>query len=146
LEGSRAVVAANEKFTATMTNDVRWGSGPAPNLLELRSDTTIQASCSLFAQYLFSGVACSKNAEHIDSFYCAGNWHVKDWLAYGQVVLEVPGWFRVVPLSAIERTGSSVMQRVLDRMVPKFLKQLQADYELWASGDGSRKPIGDGQL
>lgn len=52
----------------------------------------------------------------------------------------------MVPVSAIERTGCSVMQRVLDRMVPKFLKQLQADYELWASGDGSRKPIGDGQL
>ncbi|CAL8460877.1 g408 [Coccomyxa elongata] len=104
LEGSPAVVAANDRFTATMTNDVRWNTGPAPDLLELGSDTSIQ------------------------------------------VALEVPGWFQMVPVSAIERTGCSVMQRVLNKMVPKFLKQLQADYELWASGDGSRKPIGDGQL
>ncbi len=67
-------------------------------------------------------------------------------LACQQVALEVPGWFQMVPVSAIERTGCSVMQRVLNKMVPKFLKQLQADYGLWASGDGSRKPIGDGQL
>ena len=63
-----------------------------------------------------------------------------------QVALEVPGWFRVIPVEAIERTGSSVMQRILNRMVPRFLKQLQADYELWASGDDSRKPIAAGEL
>ena len=63
-----------------------------------------------------------------------------------QVALEVPSWFKMVPVSAIERTGCSVMQRVLDRMVPRFLKQLQADYDLWAAGDGSRKAIGTGQL
>lgn len=56
LEGSRAVVAANDKFTATMSNDVRWGSGPAPDLLELRSDTTIQAGCFLSAQCIFLGL------------------------------------------------------------------------------------------
>ncbi|KAK9909070.1 hypothetical protein WJX75_006729 [Coccomyxa subellipsoidea] len=44
LEGSPAVVAANDKFTATMTNDVRWRPGPAPDLLELGSDTSIQVA------------------------------------------------------------------------------------------------------
>ena len=34
-----------------------------------------------------------------------------------QVALEVPGWMRMVPLGAIERIGSGVMQRVLDSMV-----------------------------
>ena len=63
-----------------------------------------------------------------------------------QVALEVPSWFRIIPVGAIEDTGSRVMQAVLNRMVPRFLKQLQADYELWASGDESRKPIGDGKL
>ena len=63
-----------------------------------------------------------------------------------QVALEVPGWMRMVPLGAIERTGSGVMQRVLDSMVPRFLRQLAADYALWAAGDDSRKPIGTGQL
>ena len=63
-----------------------------------------------------------------------------------QVSLEVPAWFRLISVGAIEATGNRVMQAVLNRMVPRFLKQLQADYELWASGDESRKPIGDGQL
>ena len=63
-----------------------------------------------------------------------------------QVALEVPGWMRALPVGAIERTGSGVLQRVLNRMLPKFLAQLQADYELWASGDSSRTPIGTGQL
>ena len=62
-----------------------------------------------------------------------------------QVALEVPGWFRAIPLGALERTGCSVMQRVLDRMVPRFLAQLQQDYALWAAGDDSRKPIGAGE-
>lgn len=65
---------------------------------------------------------------------------------YLQVALEVPGWMRAFPVGAIEKTGSSVMQRVLNRMLPKFLSQLEADYELWASGDSSRTPIGTGQL
>ncbi|CAL5219371.1 g1191 [Coccomyxa viridis] len=104
LEGSPAVEAANDKFSATMENKVRWGSSAEAGFLELRSDTSIQ------------------------------------------VALEVPGWFRVVPVEAIEKTGSSVMQRILNRMVPRFLKQLQADYELWASGDDSRKPIAAGEL
>lgn len=52
----------------------------------------------------------------------------------------------MVPVNVIESAGCGVMQRVLDRMVPRFLKQLQADYDLWASGDESRKPIGTGQL
>ena len=39
-----------------------------------------------------------------------------------------------------------VMQRVLNTMVPRFLAQLRADYELWAAGDQSRKPVGTGQL
>lgn len=63
-----------------------------------------------------------------------------------QVALEVPTWMRALPVRAIEKTGSSVMQRVLNRMLPRFLSQLQADYERWASGDASRTPIGTGQL
>jgi len=39
-----------------------------------------------------------------------------------------------------------VMQRVLNTMVPRFLAQLRADYDLWAAGDESRKPVGTGQL
>eukprot|EP00884_Botryococcus_braunii_P017476 jgi/Botrbrau1/4411/Bobra.0348s0004.1 len=63
-----------------------------------------------------------------------------------QVSLEVPSWFRIIPLPALEGTGSRVMQGVLNTMVPRFLKQLSLDYHLWASGDNSRKPIGTGEL
>jgi hypothetical protein len=63
-----------------------------------------------------------------------------------QVVLEVPGWFQIIPVSALEGTGCRVMQGVLNSMVPRFLKQLHADYHLWAAGDTSRKPVGTGQL
>lgn len=49
LEGSPAVEAANDRFSATMENKVRWGSSAEAGLLELRSDTSIQVSLRLFA-------------------------------------------------------------------------------------------------
>lgn len=42
LEGSPAVEAANDRFQATMVNDVRWASSSSSDLLELTSDTSIQ--------------------------------------------------------------------------------------------------------
>ena len=35
------------------------------------------------------------------------------------------------------------LQGVLNAMVPRFLAQLSTDYRLWASGDSSRKPVGE---
>ena len=35
------------------------------------------------------------------------------------------------------------LQGVLNAMVPRFLQQLCKDYEQWASGDQSRKPVGE---
>ena len=104
LLGSKAIVAANDRFDATMTNIVTWEGGEAENCKHLCSSTSIK------------------------------------------VALEVPRWARVMPTSAIESTGSRVMQTVLNSTVPKFLKQLQRDYELWAAGDESRKPIVTGEL
>jgi hypothetical protein len=63
-----------------------------------------------------------------------------------QVQLVVPGWF-VLPTASIERTGSAVMERVLQTAVPRFLQQLAADYAAWAAGDESRQPVNsDGLL
>lgn len=104
LQGSKAVVAANDRFDATMTNTVTWEGEEQSESKHLCSETSIQ------------------------------------------VCLEVPRWARLMPTSAIESTGSKVMQTVLNTAVPKFLKQLQKDYELWAAGDDSRKPIGTGEL
>lgn len=104
LQGSKAIVAANDRFDATMTNIVTWEGEEAQELKQLCSNTSIQVS------------------------------------------LEIPRWARMMPTSAIESTGSRLMQTVLNSTVPKFLKQLQQDYELWAAGDESRKPIGTGEL
>ncbi|KAK9795865.1 hypothetical protein WJX73_010568 [Symbiochloris irregularis] len=104
LEGSDAVLSANEHFDATMTNVVQWTEADANAPKQISSDTTIK------------------------------------------VELEVPRWMKFLPKGAIEKVGSSAMQQVLNRMVPRFLSQLQKDYEQWAAGDESRKPVGTGQL
>lgn len=59
------------------------------------------------------------------------------------VGVQVPGWFGFVPVSSIEAAGSKVMATTLNLMVPRFLEQLQKDYEQWAAGDESRKPVGE---
>ena len=53
---------------------------------------------------------------------------------------------RLFPRRAFESLGSQAMQGVLNSMVPRFLGQLEADYDKWASGDDSRKPVAEGQL
>lgn len=104
LQGSKTILAANDRFDATMTNIVTWEDDGQQEAKHICSDTSIQVS------------------------------------------LEIPRWARMMPTSAIESTGSKVMQTVLNSTVPKFLKQLQKDYELWAAGDISRKPMGTGEL
>jgi len=91
LEGSKAAIEANKKFTATMSNVVQW-------LEDEDGKKQISSATSL------------------------------------QVTLQVPGWF-LVPVSLIEKSGSAVMQKVLDTAVPRFLKQLDFDYELWSNGE-----------
>eukprot|EP00873_Tetraselmis_striata_P037474 jgi/Tetstr1/457738/TSEL_044283.t1 len=61
-----------------------------------------------------------------------------------EVALSVPNWFRIVSPAAVSATGSKVMQQVVNQMVPRFLEQLKLDYARWASGDETRKPLGDG--
>lgn len=58
------------------------------------------------------------------------------------VTLDVPKWF-LVPNRAIENSGSAVLKRLLKLAVPRFLAQLDADYQMWADGDESRKPVGE---
>ncbi|KAG2500248.1 hypothetical protein HYH03_001826 [Edaphochlamys debaryana] len=117
LQGSRFVEDLNEKFSATMTNVVRYRDYVAPEgqdepapaeeaaegrrLQEIVSDTTIE------------------------------------------VDLEIPSWCAFLGADSISASGSKVMQGVLNAMVPRFLAQLRTDYEKWAAGDDSRKPVGE---
>jgi hypothetical protein len=98
------VEEVNDKFSATMTNMVRWEASEEPHTKLITSTTSIE------------------------------------------VVVQVPGWVSFLPVGGIEAAGRQVMQGTLNAMVPRFLAQLQKDYELWASGDSSRQPIGDGEL
>lgn len=63
-----------------------------------------------------------------------------------EVTIEIPFLFRGIPINAIESTGTEVLERLLRMMLPRFLGQLQKDYQAWASGDSSRKAIGTGEI
>lgn len=104
LQGSNMIEEVNNKFTAQMTNVVRWSTTADPAVKEISSDTSIE------------------------------------------VAVQVPGWAGLLPTPSMEAAGSKVMQTTLNLMVPRFLEQLSKDYQLWASGDESRKPVGDGSL
>jgi len=61
------------------------------------------------------------------------------------VYLIVPRWFPFT-VKSTERTGWFVVNQVVGQVVPRFLKQLKADYEVWSLGDDSRKAVCEGGL
>ncbi|KAG2729723.1 hypothetical protein I3843_01G257700 [Carya illinoinensis] len=63
-----------------------------------------------------------------------------------EVSIEIPLAFRVIPVQAIESTGTQVLEQILRLMLPRFMAQLVKDYQAWASGDTSRQPLGTGQI
>jgi len=63
-----------------------------------------------------------------------------------EVTIDIPFPFRVIPVTAIESSGRQVLEQLLGVMLPRFLKQLVTDYQAWASGDSSRKPLGTGKI
>lgn len=63
-----------------------------------------------------------------------------------EVILQIPAWCSWLPADYITSVGSSVLQRALNAMVPRFLAQLELDYARWAAGDRSRTPLGSGSL
>lgn len=85
-------------------------------------------------------------------WHCAVEWqeshdaHCKEIVSdiSMDVELVVPRWF-LVPKPIIRRTGNAVMSSILKIAVPRFLSQLEQDYQAWASGDESRQPITDSE-
>ncbi|KAG2554785.1 uncharacterized protein SYNPCC7002_A1590-like [Panicum virgatum] len=63
-----------------------------------------------------------------------------------EVTIDIPFPFRVIPVTAIESSGRQVLEQLLGVVLPRFLKQLVTDYQAWASGDSSRKPLGTGKI
>lgn len=62
-----------------------------------------------------------------------------------EVVGISPRYMKFVPTGLIETVGNTVMQQIVAISVPRFLKQLEQDYQNWASGDDSRGAVGTGQ-
>jgi hypothetical protein len=52
------------------------------------------------------------------------------------VELELFGAFALVPRAAVERPGSALLQRMVDRNIAPFLAQLEADYHAWEAAGG----------
>nr|XP_023883501.1 uncharacterized protein LOC111995795 [Quercus suber]POE71555.1 uncharacterized protein CFP56_12782 [Quercus suber] len=105
LEGSPMVAEQNDKFEASMVNQVSCGSNQSSSLVQqLTSDTVIEVS------------------------------------------IEIPSAFSLIPVQAIESTGTQVLEQVLRIMLPRFTAQLVKDYQAWASGDTSRQPLGTGEI
>ncbi|XP_039138374.1 uncharacterized protein SYNPCC7002_A1590 [Dioscorea cayenensis subsp. rotundata] len=63
-----------------------------------------------------------------------------------EVIIEIPFAFRAIPVGAIESAGTQVLEQLLRLMLPRFLRQLEKDYQAWASGDTSRQPLGTGKI
>lgn len=63
-----------------------------------------------------------------------------------EVAIDIPFPFQALPVEAIESSGRQVLEQLLRVMLPRFLKQLDKDYQAWASGDSSRKPLGTGKI
>ena len=61
------------------------------------------------------------------------------------VYLLVPSWFPFT-VRATERTGNFVVKQVVKQVVPRFLKQLKNDYDVWATGDDCRDATCAGDL
>ncbi len=112
LEGSKAAVEANSKFTATMTNKVGWREVEEEEE-EDDDDDELAGTGGIGGEGLSVAIASDTTLT---------------------VTLQVPRWF-VVPVSVVESSGSAIMQKILDVSVPKFLAQLQADYAKWSAGE-----------
>lgn len=61
--------------------------------------------------------------------------------AHTEVRLVVPKW-SPIPVPVVNTTGSFILQKTLDVVVPRFLSQLSRDYANWSTGDDSRQPVG----
>ncbi|GLI63020.1 hypothetical protein VaNZ11_005880 [Volvox africanus] len=134
LQGSRFVEDINDKFSATMTNVVRHRDYvPLP--------TSADEHAGKDEEDDEEGNAAGGRGDG-----GAGRRRPRKEIASDttiQVCVEIPPWSSFLSVSTIESVGSGVMQNVLNAMVPRFLAQLRSDYELWASGDVSRRPVGE---
>ncbi|KAJ1298802.1 hypothetical protein BS78_01G481400 [Paspalum vaginatum] len=108
-------------------------------------------SCKLEGSPLVEAQNDKFSASMVNRVFCSSN--LKDSTleqltsdATIEVAIDIPFPFRAIPVQAIESSGTQVLEQLLRVMLPRFLKQLVKDYQAWASGDSSRKPLGTGEI
>ena len=131
LEGSRAAVAASDAFEVTMANAVRWMTGEEKRE-KMGGAAAGAAGAGAGAAGAGAAGAGAKEQDEGSLLHLTSATEI-------ELRIEVPSWFRLVPLPAVERAGSRVMQRVLDVAVPRFLDQLARDYGLWSETGGGER-------
>mmetsp|Transcript_44881 Transcript_44881/g.65976 ORF Transcript_44881/g.65976 Transcript_44881/m.65976 type:complete len:313 (+) Transcript_44881:56-994(+) len=58
-----------------------------------------------------------------------------------QISAIVPREGKWIPKRLLSKSGSVVMQQMLNLLVPRFVKQLVLDFDGWSAGDDSRAPV-----
>ncbi|GER45731.1 hypothetical protein STAS_22705 [Striga asiatica] len=171
LEGSRMVVAQNDKFdganvgnkssvisggaikenmSVMQANVIGSEHGTPSGLQAFKCRLILNINIILFRTTLtliwYGHAASMENKISCDSTRDDSPVQKLTSDAVIEVSIEVPFAFRVIPTQAIESAGSQVLDQILKAMLPKFLFQLVKDYEAWASGDTSRQPLGTGEI
>jgi hypothetical protein len=150
LKGSPAVERAGGQFEAAMANRVTWRAlgveGVAARGEEAAEGAAATAAAAAAAAHAPASAssAAGSDAEAQPAAAATATAAILSDVAV-EVAASVPSWL-AVPVSGVEAAGSRVMAATLALMVPRFLAQLRRDYDAWASGDESRKALGDGGL
>ncbi|KAK6933463.1 Protein of unknown function DUF1997 [Dillenia turbinata] len=170
LEGSPIVVAQNEKFDGTVCylarllyilsvvieEKVKRGLNPRPVKNQSAASMVNRISCDTRQS--------NSSIQQLTSD------------AVIEVSIDIPLAFRPIPVGVIESTGAQVLDQILRLMLPRFMAQvskncdedighmqsylvhggglqfirrhflLVKDYQVWASGDTTRQPVGTGQI
>uniref|UniRef100_A0A0E0NPN5 Uncharacterized protein n=1 Tax=Oryza rufipogon TaxID=4529 RepID=A0A0E0NPN5_ORYRU len=116
-----------------------WWCLLAASLMALEGSPLVEAQNDKFSASMVNKVFCNSSMSDSTSQQLTSDTTI-------EVTIDIPFPFRALPVEAIESSGKQVLEQLLRVMLPRFLKQLVKDYQAWASGDSSRKPLGTGEI
>lgn len=105
---------------------------------KLEGSSTVEAQNEKFSASMVNKISCGNGLR-------SGSQQLTSDTSI-EVLIDIPFAFRLIPKEVIESTGAQVLEQLLRVMLPRFLKQLNKDYQAWASGDASRQPLGTGEI
>ncbi|KAF2937265.1 uncharacterized protein [Oryza sativa Japonica Group] len=113
---------------------------------KLEGSPLVEAQNDKFSASMVNKVFCNSSMSDSTSQQLTSDTTIELLVTNFQVTIDIPFPFRALPVEAIESSGKQVLEQLLRVMLPRFLKQLVKDYQAWASGDSSRKPLGTGEI